>query len=58
METYYFYLSLRRQGLNKQFVKVINCKDPFEDGLERFVEQINLDGRYLPIEDDIAFRKL
>ena len=59
METYYFYLGLNNQGLKgKQFVKTINCKDPREDGLDRFIEQINLDGRFFPIKNDITYRKL
>ena len=59
METYYFYLGLNNQGLKgKQFVQVITCKDPDDDGVERFTERINLDGRYLPIKEDIKYRKL
>ena len=59
MDSYYFYLGLNDQGLKgKQFVRVITCKDPQVDGTERFIQDINLDGRYLPIKKDIAYRKI
>jgi hypothetical protein len=59
METYYFYLGLNRYNLKgRSFVRVITCKDPNVDGLQTFTQHISLDGRYLPIVEDITFRKL
>lgn len=61
MNTYYFYLNLGKQRKSlegKYFVKVITCKDPYEDGLTMFIKEIEKDGRYLAIEDDMFYKKL
>ena len=59
METYQFYLDLSNQGKpGKAFSRIITCNDPLEDGLDRFIDDVNKDGRYLAIEDDISYREL
>ena len=59
METYQFFLDLSNQGKPyKFFSRIVTCNDPKEDGLDRFVDDINNDGRYLAIEDDISYQQL
>ena len=59
METYQFYLDLTPQSPNQKcFSRIVTCEDPSEDGLDRFTNDIIIDGRFLPIEDDITYKKL
>ncbi len=59
MVVYQFFLELDKQGCpNKSLSKIVRCADPLEDGLTRFINEINEDGRYLPIVNDIKFKKL
>lgn len=59
MKTYQFYLNLTNQGKpNKAFSRIVTCMDPTNDGLLKFIEEVNRDGRFLPIEDDIHYQLL
>lgn len=59
MKTYQFYMNLTNQGkLNRAFTRIINCLDPTKDGIEKFQEEINKDGRYRPIKEDIRHQLL
>ena len=59
MVVYQFFLELDKQGCpTKSLSKIATWADPLEDGLTRFINEINEDGRYLPIVNDIKFKKL